>query len=310
MLNVEKILVPTDHAPSAQGAFQWARDLALRRDAEIHVLAVLPHGSDDPLFSFFHDLLDTPGTVEQAQEKLLQRVEQEIRAELGEHPHVKHVCREGSPVAQEILAYARDEDVDLIAMGTHGHRSLEHALGGTAGEVVRLADCPVITVRHAGDDREAPPSVRRILVPVDFSEIARPAIRTARALGACYDAALLLLFVAEERLVPLFSDTGIPSFTTLRLDPDTVAHADGSLRRLYEAAGGPDVEAAFLVRSGHPAREVLDVARSQGVDLIVMGRHGQTEVERFTLGSVAEKVVRRASCPVLTFQAAGKQLVG
>ncbi|MGI9175080.1 MAG: universal stress protein [Rhodothermales bacterium] len=312
MRSIRKILVPTDLSHPAHEAFRLGVDLAEHYDAEVDLLHVTPRGGSEPIRAFFHRLLQDAGASDALREELTERVETHHMGSDAPRRRIKRVHREGADVASEVLTYATAEDIDLIVMGTHGHRSLDHpALGGTAGEVVRGADCAVLTVRQTKkrDDGAAAP-IQHLLVPVDFSEHADGAVAAAKELAARYRAALSLLFVVEERQVPLFSDTGIPAITTLKMDPEAGRRAEAALAQLFENAGGPDpassagqaVQAAYHVRHGHPGREVLAFAESSDVDLIVMSPHGLSGRDAFSLGSVTENVVRLAPCPVLTLK--------
>lgn len=306
MLSLQRILVPTDLSPSAHRALDAAADLARRCDAELHILHVYPSAGAGPVFGFFYDLMGTT-SPDAMRSHLADRIERETRERTTDLARVEHVHREGTHVAAEILAYADEVGADLIAMGTHGHRSLEHlTLGGTAGDVIRKADCPVLTIREGAVD-ELPDlsSLRHVLVPIDFSPHASEALRLARDVGALYEAELSLLFVAETRVVPIFQDTGLPALTTLQMDPEITDRAEEALRQLYEDVEAPSLPASFHVRHGHPAHEVLDFARSEDVDLVVMATHGQTRERRFLLGGVTERVVRKAPCPTLTLPAEG-----
>ena len=301
---IRKILVPTDLSPTAHEAFRLAVDLAGRYDAEVDLLHVTPRGGSEPIRAFFHRLLQDAGASDALREELTERVETHHMQPGAPRRRIKRVHREGADVAAEVLTYATGEDVDLIVMGTHGHRSLDHpALGGTAGEVVRGADCAVLTVRETEKHKagDAAP-IRHVLVPVDFSEHAEEAVAAAKELASRYKATLSLLFVVEERQVPLFSDTGIPTITTLKMDPEAGRRAEAALPQLFKNAGDPDVQAAYHVRHGHPGREVLAFAETSDVDLIVMSPHGLSGRDAFSLGSVTENVVRRAPCPVLTLK--------
>ena len=289
-IHIQKILVPSDLSPSAHRAFDLAHDLARRQASEVHVLHVESGSS----------------TVQQ------EKVREQITGRFQDEADKLRWVRRAGRVSEEILRYADEEDIDLITMGTHGRRSLAHpVLGGTTGAVVRESSRPVLTVREQEDiaaHAEAP-SVEHILVPMDFSEHAEEAAKVARAFAAAYGASLTLLFVAEEHTVPLFSDTGLPNFTTVKMDPNITSQADQALRQFYENMGGADVPADYQVRKGHPAREILRASEEKKADLIVMSTHGQSGYEHFTLGSVTEKVVRKAAAPVLTLKAFGRTLL-
>jgi nucleotide-binding universal stress UspA family protein len=143
-----------------------------------------------------------------------------------------------------------------------------------------------------------------VLVPVDFSEPAHEAARHARALAEVYGARVDLLHVVDEVLLrPVYA----PLRGSFQLDrEEVVAQAEAELRRFADALGG---EAALHVRVGHPALGILDFAAEEGVDLIVIGSHGRSGIERLFLGSVAEKVIRMAPCPVFTVRTFGRSIL-
>jgi nucleotide-binding universal stress UspA family protein len=217
-----------------------------------------------------------------------------------------------------ILNYADEHDIDLIVMGTRGRRSVHRTLlGSVAEEVVRRAEQPVLAVQRGEEDVRAvtpPPPIERILVPVDFSDHAREALRHAYALAALYDAGLDLLHVTEPDLHPAFYGDGLDE----TYDLEKEQKAEEALHAFYEEVTPPaGSEGKLLDRStmeahvaaGRPAAEILRFAEEQGSDLIVMSTHGLTGLQRFMMGSVAEKVVRHVSVPVFTVKAFGKSLV-
>jgi nucleotide-binding universal stress UspA family protein len=141
--------------------------------------------------------------------------------------------------------------------------------------------------------------IRRILCPIDFSEFSRRALEHAVALGRWYEAEITVLHVVP--FVPsVVTATFPPGVSPLALEP--MPH-DRILEELRSSAGlvvaaGLSLDA--VVRDGSAVAEVVDLARTLPADLLVMGTHGRGGFERLVLGSVAEKVLRKANCPVLT----------
>ena len=138
----------------------------------------------------------------------------------------------------------------------------------------------------------------RILIPTDFSRTSDVALDYARELAARFSAELYLLHVIEETPLGghgaeswLANGPGIRD-SLLRDAQQRLAHRLTDLR----AAGAVRSEVIF----GRPAETIVDYAADQHVDVIVMGTHGRTGVAHLLLGSVAEKVMRLSSCPVLT----------
>jgi nucleotide-binding universal stress UspA family protein len=143
-----------------------------------------------------------------------------------------------------------------------------------------------------------------ILYATDFSESAEPAqaqaIRLARALGTD----MVILHAAVE--VPLFGEWPFSMSEVERVYEAQKQWAAGMLEERARAAREQGVEARMELRSGVPFEVIIDTATELGAEMIVIGTHGRSGLQRFLLGSVAERVVRLAPCPVLTVRPADK----
>jgi len=292
MLHIDRILWPTDRSDEAGRALPYAAALADWHDAELHVLHVATGEAPEPAFPIPDATLadhmraaDPPGgapdigglTIRQAQ-------------------------REDRPPAEEILAYADEQGIDLVVMSTHGERGLRRLLiGSVTEEVVRRASCPVLTVRA---DATRAWNVRTVLAPIDFSDASQDAVRHARELALTYGAKMTLLHAVEEAAYP--SAYGIEA-APLPGD-DVVGRVEQSLAEMAESEIGYEhvtVEATL----GYAPSAILNHAETEDVDLIVIATHGRTGLDRMLLGSVAERVVRRAPCPVFVVKSFGKSLL-
>jgi nucleotide-binding universal stress UspA family protein len=136
--------------------------------------------------------------------------------------------------------------------------------------------------------------IQTILHPTDFSDNAANAFQLACMLARDYAAHLIVLHAAHRPMDVLGGTQGIPPF------PEEYGHAEleERLRRLQSPYASVRIERRLL--TGDPAREILRVSQDIPCDLIVMGTHGRTGLSRLLMGSVAEQVVRKASCPVIT----------
>jgi nucleotide-binding universal stress UspA family protein len=134
-----------------------------------------------------------------------------------------------------------------------------------------------------------------ILCPVDMSDTSRRAFAQASALSREYGAKIAVLEVVEVALPPMSSGPALYA-----LDAVTRRALLEELDRLVEPARTAGVAVEVRVREGHAVREILREAEATPTDLIVMGTHGRGGFERLVLGSVTEKVLRRATCPVWT----------
>jgi nucleotide-binding universal stress UspA family protein len=140
--------------------------------------------------------------------------------------------------------------------------------------------------------------IQRILCPVDFSDYSRHALDHAVAIARWYDSTITLLHVQPIEPIYTFSPGG-PLMPPTMLTQEQEAALRVSLREFVEEEAG-SIPVRFEVAEGNPAFTILERACSMSTDLLVMGTHGRSGFERFILGSVTEKVVRRAACPVLT----------
>jgi len=141
--------------------------------------------------------------------------------------------------------------------------------------------------------------IKRILCPVDFSENSDHAMRYAAALAGTFEAELTLLHVVAPMVAALPGETALPDMLQANIDELT----DACRERLEKTVGtlaASGLTVQHKVINGVPFIEIIRYARETETDLIVMGTHGRTGIGHLIIGSVAERVVRKAPCPVLT----------
>lgn len=297
MLNIRHVLFATDFSASARAAAEHAILLAQHHEADLHVLHVLPLSSEASslLEGYDHlaDSINVPDTL-----------------------HVTQTQVKNASAAEGILEYARAQQIDLVVLGTRGQSGLRRVVMGSVAEaVVRQAECPVLTVREpeharsgrAAEGEEKPKKVEHILAPVDFSRASRRSLLYARNLAAIYEAHIDLIHV----ILPSDPEAGSAEDVVYgAAQEEPVPRREHAKRRLAAMARGARLEAPALhVVYGHLHEGILDFAREQDSDLVVIGTHGRSGLERVVLGSVAEQVIRQAPCPVFTVRSFGKSLV-
>lgn len=314
MLQISNILFARDFSPCSDQAIPYALDLAARTGSTLHTLFADVFRSDP-----FAPSQEPAAPTEKIRERLRRFGEEDALRTGGFDPgsvRFQHEVVRDVAAATALLRYAEKEDIDVIVMGTHGWRGARRlVLGSIAEEVVRRAKCPVLTVRQLGDAAEERAGaedgrikIGSILLPTDFSRHALGALQHAKKLAALYEAQLTLLHVVEKPLRPTFyyeSDATWP----YEIRPGTQVRAVEQMEALYQKTEGPTGEVRFEARPGRAAHEITTYAQEAGTDLIVMPTHGRTGFEHVLLGSVAEKVVRLAPCPVFTVKSFGKSLL-
>ena len=178
----------------------------------------------------------------------------------------------GSAPDEQIVRHARDTNVDLIVMGTHGHTGIAHAvLGSVTEKVLRSAPCPVLTV-HRKDHKVI---AGNILVAIDFDSESKQALAYGRLLAQAFGARLRLLHVMANHFLHAMT-------------ADPVHAAARSQERMWEWLTDEDRlnlhATCVLDEADSPAEAILDYARTHEINLIVMGTHGRGAVDQVSVG--------------------------
>ncbi len=301
-MRIRKILWPTDFSECAGAAFDHAIRMASRHHAALDLLHVAVLSEEDPFLP--PDRL--PGR-EEIRRRLRQVAAREktrqIAASAATPIEIGRHQRRARAAAPEILRFATEHAADLIVIGGHGRRGFrQNFLGNVVEEVVRLAACPVLTVREPDLRAEgAPGGTRRaegapggtLVVPVDFSEHSAAALRAAKGLSVVHGGRLDLVHVVEPVTGP--RDAGTGKAPLERIEGRLAAFAD-------EVLGRPRVDFRVEVIEGIAAASITAYAESSKADLIAIATQGLTGLRQFLLDSVTEKIVRTATCPVLTIK--------
>ncbi|MFI5251364.1 MAG: universal stress protein [Bacteroidota bacterium] len=151
------------------------------------------------------------------------------------------------------------------------------------------------------NDSKSPDIIlRKVLMPIDFSTHSKNALEYAVTIARQFNAELILLYVVEPTVYP--HDFGFGHIGMTSLENELWSKGMRELQRLIDTKVGGQAIARAIVRIGKPYHEIIEVAIQESIDLIVIATRGHTEMEHILFGSTAEKVVRRAPCPVLTWR--------
>lgn len=289
----KKILCPIDFSPGADRALRLAVRLAGESGAQLviaHAWYIPPsaYSIEAPFPTFLIDQL-----VDDARKGLAAALHDATAAGVKQ---VSTTLLEGLPWSS-ITRELETADFDLCVVGTHGRTGLARVvLGSVAEKVVRHARCSVMTVRPDG---ELLP-FRHALVPTDFSEYGQRAVDLAAELVP--PTGTITVFHAVE--LPVAYTNEFPFADIVReLDLEALAAIDKTLVTLRKQT---TATVRSAVRVGYPGGEILQALDDdRTIDLVVIGSHGRTGLSRALLGSVAEKIVRHARCPVLVARKRG-----
>ncbi|MCA9553117.1 MAG: universal stress protein [Myxococcales bacterium] len=292
-MELSRVLVPVDFSRHSEGALRYGLVLAERLGGRVHVM----HATTAPSH------LSSESVTRLVQGSAVVTVEdlarEDAEAQMG--PLLARVGPSPVPLSSEVVfddplaaVLEREHEADLVVLGTHGRRGFERwVMGSLAEKALRAVTAPLITYRWPPEVAEPRPGVpRRILVPVDFSRCARTALALAGQLAAACGAELDLVHVIRH-VSSMDGPRGAPFLAEARRQAEEEIAAF--------LAEIPEHE-HVRVEVGDPGHEVVRAADEGGYDLVVMGTHGRSGVERLVLGSVAERVARHAPCPVLTLR--------
>lgn len=294
MLDVKKILFPTDFSETAKMAKAHAIALARCLGADITSLHVRTMFQDDP--RALAKQLRNNGSGPQE----LRIDPAGAASDFGAEPRVRTVIVRDISPADAILNYIEREGADLVVMGTHGRTGLKHfMLGSVSEEVVRESPVPVVTV---GPNTGSSTRYHRILVGFDYSIHSSAALLEAAQLAKVLDARLQVLFVVHQEIHPAYQEYHLA--TTSRALPVIEEELRKAVAEILpdEQTAPPKITA--MLGTDKTAREISEFAAEANVNLIVLGTHGFSGLNRLLLGSTSEQVMRLAACPVLTVRPA------
>lgn len=144
--------------------------------------------------------------------------------------------------------------------------------------------------------------IKAILAPTDFSRHAACAIRQACGLAKMFQATLHLLHVLPDVIVPVGPDPALVTSLPPEYYAETEAQSREALGKVLDPTWGAPAKIVSEVRWGDPVEEIVAYAAEQAIGMIVIATHGRTGLSHVLLGSVAERIVREAPCPVLTIR--------
>ncbi len=290
MSPIQSIVVPVDFSEPSRAALARARGLAGPLDATLHLV----HAAHFPTPSLGHEFAIPEPAWEAVRGAANKRVDEMADALEADGLRVTREVSDRN-AAEAIERSVRTHSADLVVMGTHGHRGLQHfLLGSVAERVIRTAAVPVMAVPGAAEAADTP--LRRILFATDFSPASLGARDFAVSLAGALDAALDIVHVVA---------TPTQFFASYEVAPpagliDEIRNnARGRIEETAAWASERGVRAETRLVEGVASEAIVETAVKTEADAIVMGTRGSTGLRHVVLGSVAERTLRRAQCPVV-----------
>lgn len=143
-------------------------------------------------------------------------------------------------------------------------------------------------------------TINKVLVPIDFSDYSKSALKYAVNFAKSFSAEVILIYVVEPIIYPPDFSMGQIAMPSINTEWDERAKDELAKLAKNEITGVNSVKT--IIKTGKPFVEIIETAKEENVDLIIIATHGHSGVEHILFGSTAEKVVRKAPCPVLTLR--------
>ncbi len=283
----KKILCPVDFSEFSALALRYAAALAKENNALLFVYHSVPDLSQ--ALGYLE-----PAAILTAREAMHSNTEARLREFVaGIVPkEVRILQKTGTDSPSEAIPrIAREQDFDLIVMGTHGHTGYERFfVGSTTNKVLHKSSVPVLTVckpshNFVQPDQNAPIHISRIVCALDLEPNNIGIAERALAIARSYQSTVFFLHVAEEK-------QGL-------VDLDLEQKAVEIMKEIVKGDCEDWCTVRFLLKTGKPAEEILQAVKESDADLLVMGHHTRKPIEEVFLGSVAKKLVTDSTCPVL-----------
>jgi nucleotide-binding universal stress UspA family protein len=282
---LEKVLACTDHSPFSRGAFNAALSLARTFGCKVLLLEIVE------LFPFYEfpqpDLVTVSPQLTQDLLNLREAAAREhleaLKAEAAQQGvDLETRLRLGTGIYGEILEEAQESRPDLIVLGRRGRTGLERLMmGSVTARVIGHSPVNVLVV-----PKDVRLDFQKLLIASDGSPYSEAALAAALTLAWKTEAALLGACVAR--------------------DESESAAAGDILEHLQAAAARESVALQPRLLQGRPDEALVKVARDEAVNLIILGSHGRTGLKKLLMGSVAERVIGQAPCPILVVKGVGE----
>ncbi|MFA4835291.1 MAG: universal stress protein [Dehalococcoidia bacterium] len=291
-----RILVPLDGSTTAEMVLPYVEEIAARYGAAVYLVSV-SEMTNANLDNVYRPYLD----------RLMTQVEYDLGNFKAKKETAVYTNVLTGKAAAEIVRYAEENDINLIAMtasGSSGEGPL--LLGNIAAKVLRATSRPVLLVKNpaAGEAIKQKGLIRKVLVPLDGSELGESAIPQVEALAKALDIEVILLQIVEPIIIASMPDVATVAAPTARQEASRQTAVLDYLDKIEMGLRKSGLSVSSALRSGSAAQEIISFADENNIDLIAMSTHGRSGIGRWVFGSITDKVLHAGNIPVLTVRAA------
>ena len=286
VVNTEKLLLATDGSPFSEGAIREAIRLAKRCSSRLSVISVIETNPEYETIA--------PQLLEKAEKSAQEHLSAVKARSKKEGVDCTTSILEGEDSFNFISDEAARNKISMIIMGRRGKTGLKRlVMGSTTARVIGHAPCNVLVVPRA-----AQVEFKNILVATDGSRHAMAAASEAIGIAKKNNSKLIVLAVVpSESIQPM--DIVHSQMSRVNIAEAEMQEAEKNAKTVKEAAQKEGVAVEAFVMGGKPSEAIVQTAKEKNVDVIMLGSHGKTGIDKLLMGSVAERVIILASCAVL-----------
>jgi nucleotide-binding universal stress UspA family protein len=286
IVNTERLLLATDSSEFSEGAIREAIRMAKRCGSKLTAISVI----------------ETNPEFESTAPQVLEKMEKEVRGHLNsvqsrakqEGVACEIAVHEGEDSYKYIVDEAVSQKSTMIVMGRRGKKGFRRlVMGSTTSWTIGHSPCSVLVV-----PRNAQVEFKSIVVATDGSPHSATAASEAIGIAKLNSARLTVIAVVPADIA-MPTDIDFAAIQREKLADQEMQVAEKNARTVKEAAQKAGVDAQAFVMSGKPADAIMEIAKDKAADLVVVGSHGRTGLDRLLMGSVAERVIVLSSCAVL-----------
>jgi len=292
---MRQYIVPIDFSKSSNVALDYAIARARRRKAKLILVHMI---STNALIAATSEDSGSAELIIKAQEAARENAENTMRklvARKGLAPNEHRVIFiESLDPASAIAAQARKSQARMIIMGSEGRTGISRIFSGSVAEAtLRATRRPLLVVKKSNFTK---PAAKTIVVPIDFPKASLAALKSAREIAEAEKETLLLLNIVTA------SDQMVPFQLPQKYRQSIIKTENQRLIKLAQRVKIPQRRyRALVIRARDSARAIAEQVKKQRASMIVMGSHGRSGLKHLVIGSVAERTLRYAACPVLVY---------
>jgi nucleotide-binding universal stress UspA family protein len=286
IVNTERLLLATESSEFSEGAIREAIRLAKRCGSKLTALSVI---ESNPEYAS-----TAPAILEKREKEVLAHLDTVKARAKKEGVACETVTYEGEDSYKYIVEEAVKQKSTMIIMGRHGKKGFRRlVMGSTTSWTIGHSPCSVMVVPRA-----AQVDCKSIVVATDGSKYSTAAASEAIGIAKRNNAKLTVLAVVPADIA-MPTDVDFAALQREKLADQDMQAAEKNAKAVKDAAQKAGVDAQAFVMSGKPADAIMEIAKDKSADLIVVGSHGRTGLDRLLMGSVTERVIVLSSCAVL-----------